>query len=170
MLEVRCFTWTCNGNLRKSKLLSWIIKFCWPVCCTGFNTVLFLFQLWHSVVLWLLPALLLHESSSNLNWVAKVHEPRNIEETYILTKGDNNPMDDRVLYNHGQHWLQRHHIMERAVGLRWHLCNKYSYLASYSTFYFMMNGVKSCGTGLRRHICRSANTIFFMYGYYISSI
>jgi hypothetical protein len=30
--------------------------------------------------------------------------------------GDNNPGDDRVLYAHGQMWLQRHHIMGRAVG------------------------------------------------------
>ncbi|KAF1870696.1 hypothetical protein Lal_00026296 [Lupinus albus] len=48
--------------------------------------------------------------------VHRVHEPNNNKETYLLTKGDNNPMDDRVLYNHGQHWLQRHHIMGRAVG------------------------------------------------------
>ncbi|XP_061363241.1 uncharacterized protein LOC133306881 [Gastrolobium bilobum] len=48
--------------------------------------------------------------------VIKVHERQDTEEMYILTKGDNNPMDDRVLYNHGQHWLQQHHIMGRAVG------------------------------------------------------
>ncbi|XP_019416141.1 PREDICTED: signal peptidase complex catalytic subunit SEC11C-like [Lupinus angustifolius] len=48
--------------------------------------------------------------------VIKVHEPNNVKETYMLTKGDNNPMDDRVLYNYGQNWLQRHHIMGRAVG------------------------------------------------------
>ncbi len=30
--------------------------------------------------------------------------------------GDNNMGDDRVLYAHGQMWLQRHHIMGRAVG------------------------------------------------------
>ncbi|XP_019414481.1 PREDICTED: signal peptidase complex catalytic subunit SEC11A-like [Lupinus angustifolius] len=49
--------------------------------------------------------------------VIKVHEPCKTEETYMLTKGDNNPMDDRVLYNHGQHWLQRQHIMGKAVGI-----------------------------------------------------
>ncbi|KAI4335745.1 hypothetical protein L6164_014357 [Bauhinia variegata] len=48
--------------------------------------------------------------------VIKVHERRDTGEIFILTKGDNNPMDDRVLYNHGQHWLQQHHIMGRAVG------------------------------------------------------
>ncbi|KAK7411206.1 hypothetical protein VNO78_02638 [Psophocarpus tetragonolobus] len=48
--------------------------------------------------------------------VIQVHERQDIDETYILTKGDNNPMDDRVMYNHGQKWLQQHHIMGRAVG------------------------------------------------------
>ncbi|KAF1892650.1 hypothetical protein Lal_00031921 [Lupinus albus] len=45
-----------------------------------------------------------------------VHEPSNVEETYMLTKGDDNPTDDSFLYNDGQHWLQRHHIMGKAVG------------------------------------------------------
>ncbi|KAK7327756.1 hypothetical protein VNO77_21847 [Canavalia gladiata] len=48
--------------------------------------------------------------------VIEVHQRKDIKETYILTKGDNNPADDRALYNHGQHWLQQHHIMGRAVG------------------------------------------------------
>ncbi|KAF7806376.1 signal peptidase complex catalytic subunit SEC11A-like [Senna tora] len=48
--------------------------------------------------------------------VIKVHERQDTGEAYILTKGDNNDMDDRVLYNHGQNWLQNHHIMGRAVG------------------------------------------------------
>ncbi|XP_029126910.1 signal peptidase complex catalytic subunit SEC11A isoform X2 [Cajanus cajan] len=46
-----------------------------------------------------------------------VHERHDIEETYILTKGDNNDVDDRVMYNRGQRWLQQHHIMGRAVGI-----------------------------------------------------
>lgn len=35
-----------------------------------------------------------------------------------MTKGDNNPMDDRQggLYADGQMWLQRHHMLGRAVG------------------------------------------------------
>ncbi|XP_028753839.1 signal peptidase complex catalytic subunit SEC11A-like [Neltuma alba] len=48
--------------------------------------------------------------------VIQVHERQDTGEAYILTKGDNNPMDDRFLYKHGQHWLQKHHIMGRAVG------------------------------------------------------
>ncbi|KAK7354281.1 hypothetical protein VNO80_19740 [Phaseolus coccineus] len=48
--------------------------------------------------------------------VIEVRERQNTEEAYILTKGDNNPSDDRVMYNPGQKWLQEHHIMGRAVG------------------------------------------------------
>ncbi|KAK7818152.1 uncharacterized protein LOC112008971 [Quercus suber] len=48
--------------------------------------------------------------------VIKVHERQDTGEVYILTKGDNNDDDDRVLYAQGQRWLQRHHVMGRAVG------------------------------------------------------
>ncbi|KAI9117424.1 hypothetical protein K1719_011590 [Acacia pycnantha] len=47
--------------------------------------------------------------------VIEVHERQDSGEAYILTKGDNNPGDDRGLYN-GLHWLQKHHIMGRAIG------------------------------------------------------
>jgi len=33
-----------------------------------------------------------------------------------LTKGDNNYGDDKVLYAQGQEWLNKRHIMGRAVG------------------------------------------------------
>ncbi|THU70933.1 hypothetical protein C4D60_Mb08t30210 [Musa balbisiana] len=48
--------------------------------------------------------------------VIKVHERHNTGEIQILTKGDNNNDDDRVLYAYGQLWLEQHHIMGRAVG------------------------------------------------------
>ncbi|XP_058082616.1 uncharacterized protein LOC131230703 isoform X2 [Magnolia sinica] len=48
--------------------------------------------------------------------VIKVHERQDTGEVDVLTKGDNNFGDDRLLYAHGQLWLQRHHIMGRAVG------------------------------------------------------
>ncbi|BFG40070.1 hypothetical protein CerSpe_263440 [Prunus speciosa] len=48
--------------------------------------------------------------------VIKVHERKDTGEVYVLTKGDNNEDDDRALYARGQHWLQRRHIMGRAVG------------------------------------------------------
>uniref|UniRef100_A0A804Q3X6 Phosphoprotein phosphatase inhibitors n=1 Tax=Zea mays TaxID=4577 RepID=A0A804Q3X6_MAIZE len=44
------------------------------------------------------------------------HERHDTVDSDILTKGDNNPGDDRVLYAHGQLWLQRQHIIGRAVG------------------------------------------------------
>lgn len=33
-----------------------------------------------------------------------------------LTKGDNNNLDDRQLYNPGQEWLNRHHVIGKAKG------------------------------------------------------
>ncbi|XP_076905014.1 uncharacterized protein LOC143560632 [Bidens hawaiensis] len=47
--------------------------------------------------------------------VIKVHEHED-GEVDVLTKGDNNPKDDRSLYAQDQMWLQRKHIMGRAVG------------------------------------------------------
>ncbi|OAY80080.1 Signal peptidase complex catalytic subunit SEC11C [Ananas comosus] len=75
--------------------------------------------------------------------VIKVHERKDTRDVYILTKvkkiqnapipllflclqqtnrhliessGDNNPVDDISLYPQGQFWLERHHIIGRAVG------------------------------------------------------
>ncbi|KAH1066519.1 hypothetical protein J1N35_031506 [Gossypium stocksii] len=48
--------------------------------------------------------------------VIKVHERQDTGEVDVLTKGDNNYGDDRLLYAQGQQWLHRHHIMGRAVG------------------------------------------------------
>ncbi|KAA3472922.1 signal peptidase complex catalytic subunit SEC11A [Gossypium australe] len=48
--------------------------------------------------------------------VIKVHERQDTGEVDILTKGDNNYGDDRLLYAQGQQWLHRHHFMGRAVG------------------------------------------------------
>ncbi|KAG0465718.1 hypothetical protein HPP92_019882 [Vanilla planifolia] len=47
--------------------------------------------------------------------VIKVHGAK-IRGGRCLSKGDNNFGDDRLLYAHGQLWLQQHHIMGRAVG------------------------------------------------------
>lgn len=35
---------------------------------------------------------------------------------YILTKGDNNQVDDRGLYNPGQLWIHREHIIGKVRG------------------------------------------------------
>uniref|UniRef100_A0A0C9QSP2 Signal peptidase complex catalytic subunit SEC11 n=1 Tax=Wollemia nobilis TaxID=56998 RepID=A0A0C9QSP2_9CONI len=48
--------------------------------------------------------------------VIKVHERADTGEVEVLTKGDNNFGDDRLLYADGQLWLQKQHIMGRAVG------------------------------------------------------
>lgn len=48
--------------------------------------------------------------------VIKVHEHRSDDAVDILTKGDNNYGDDRALYAPGQDWLNKEHIMGRAVG------------------------------------------------------
>ncbi|XP_078181872.1 uncharacterized protein LOC144575556 isoform X2 [Carex rostrata] len=45
-----------------------------------------------------------------------VHERKDTGEIDILTKGDNNPVDDVSLYSGGQLWLNRHHIIGRAKG------------------------------------------------------
>uniref|UniRef100_M8AUZ9 signal peptidase I n=1 Tax=Aegilops tauschii TaxID=37682 RepID=M8AUZ9_AEGTA len=48
--------------------------------------------------------------------VIKVYEHRDTGEIRILTKGDNNSMDDRFLYASGQLWLQPHDIIGRVAG------------------------------------------------------
>ncbi|GAV68338.1 Peptidase_S24 domain-containing protein, partial [Cephalotus follicularis] len=48
--------------------------------------------------------------------VIEVHELQDTRVADVLTKGDNNDVDDRILYAHGQDWLQQSHIMGRAVG------------------------------------------------------
>jgi hypothetical protein len=48
--------------------------------------------------------------------VIKVHDRRVGVQQDVLTKGDNNYGDDKVLYADGQSWLHREHIMGRAVG------------------------------------------------------
>ncbi|URE24693.1 signal peptidase [Musa troglodytarum] len=52
--------------------------------------------------------------------VITVHERHGTGEVQILTKGDSNYDDDRVLYARGQLWLEQHHIMGRAVGMACH--------------------------------------------------
>eukprot|EP01087_Luapelamoeba_hula_P010843 TRINITY_DN2890_c0_g1_i1.p1 TRINITY_DN2890_c0_g1~~TRINITY_DN2890_c0_g1_i1.p1 ORF type:complete len:123 (+),score=17.14 TRINITY_DN2890_c0_g1_i1:368-736(+) len=47
--------------------------------------------------------------------VVKVHEKPD-GSVELLTKGDNNPVDDRGLYPTGQLWLNRHHVIGRVKG------------------------------------------------------
>ncbi|KIY92643.1 putative Signal peptidase complex catalytic subunitSEC11A [Monoraphidium neglectum] len=46
---------------------------------------------------------------------------RDIPIVHRVIKGDNNHMDDRLLYNRGQEWLHMHHIVGRAVGFLPHV-------------------------------------------------
>ncbi|CAJ0955020.1 unnamed protein product, partial [Mesorhabditis belari] len=48
--------------------------------------------------------------------VIKVHEKAN-HDTKLLTKGDNNQVDDRGLYAAGQLWLNRTDVVGRAKGI-----------------------------------------------------
>ncbi|KAK8322031.1 hypothetical protein V6Z11_A12G143100 [Gossypium hirsutum] len=46
----------------------------------------------------------------------RVHEQRDSKEAEILTKGDANLYDDRMLCTSSNRWLQQKYIMGRAVG------------------------------------------------------
>ncbi|KAJ1965997.1 Signal peptidase complex catalytic subunit [Dipsacomyces acuminosporus] len=48
--------------------------------------------------------------------VMKVHTETKNGKQYLLTKGDNNLVDDRGLYNPGQLWIQRDEIIGRVKG------------------------------------------------------
>ena len=48
--------------------------------------------------------------------ILKVHQSRKDGEVELLTKGDNNRVDDRGLYAPGQLWLKREDILGKAVG------------------------------------------------------
>lgn len=50
--------------------------------------------------------------------VVTVHEKRETDTVNILTKGDNNDVDDRYgIYADGQIWLEQKHIIGRVMGL-----------------------------------------------------
>lgn len=44
--------------------------------------------------------------------VLEIHEKYDGKQ-YILTKGDNNPVDDRGMYSHGQMWITKEDIIGR---------------------------------------------------------
>ncbi|KAK9862135.1 hypothetical protein WJX84_008472 [Apatococcus fuscideae] len=71
----------------------------------------------------------------------KVHERVAAGEINILTKGDNNSQDDRVLYNEGQKWLDRSHIMGRVVGCLPHVGQVTIILNDYPKLKYLLIGV-----------------------------
>ncbi|CAM0137026.1 Signal peptidase complex catalytic subunit [Umbelopsis sp. WA50703] len=48
--------------------------------------------------------------------VIKVHDEAKTGKQYLLTKGDNNNIDDRGLYNARQMWIHKDHIIGKARG------------------------------------------------------
>ncbi|KAI9340100.1 signal peptidase I [Pilaira anomala] len=48
--------------------------------------------------------------------VLKVHESNSSKKEYILTKGDANPRDDRVLYDARQMWIHRENVVGKVRG------------------------------------------------------
>ncbi|KAJ1912474.1 Signal peptidase complex catalytic subunit [Tieghemiomyces parasiticus] len=48
--------------------------------------------------------------------VLKVHTDADTGKQLLLTKGDNNQGDDRVLYNRGQMWVKNEHVVGRVRG------------------------------------------------------
>ena len=59
----------------------------------------------------------------------------------VLTKGDNNYGDDRVLYAPGQDWLHREHIMGRAVGYLPHVGRVTIIMNDYPYVKYLLIGV-----------------------------
>jgi len=48
--------------------------------------------------------------------ILKIHKDDATGEEYILTKGDNNKVDDRALYNKDQLWVKRNEIIGKVKG------------------------------------------------------
>jgi signal peptidase len=76
----------------------------------------------------------LHERFAVCFFFTYVYRPNG--EVDILTKGDNNPVDDRGLYPPGQQWLNRKHIIGRAKG--YILTSLFSYHLSFLPFVGMV--------------------------------
>nr|CAG8464593.1 12426_t:CDS:2 [Entrophospora candida] len=51
--------------------------------------------------------------------VIKLHNKAQSDKQYILTKGDNNQVDDRGLYNKNQFWIHKEHLVGKISALCW---------------------------------------------------
>ncbi|ORZ03358.1 signal peptidase I [Syncephalastrum racemosum] len=66
--------------------------------------------------------------------VIKLHDVAETGKQYLLTKGDNNPRDDRGLYDHRQMWIHKEHVLGKVrgfvpyVGMLTILMNDYPWL------------------------------------------
>ena len=72
--------------------------------------------------------------------VMKVHEKQN-GKVEVLTKGDNNRVDDRGLYAPGQQWLEREDILGRARGTLRYLGMVTIILNDYPLLKYLLIGV-----------------------------
>ena len=72
--------------------------------------------------------------------ILEVHE-KGPGETLILTKGDNNRIDDRTLYAPGQNWLKKEDILGRAVGTLRYVGMVTIYLNDYPALKFVLVGL-----------------------------
>ncbi|KAI8588682.1 hypothetical protein BDZ88DRAFT_396936 [Geranomyces variabilis] len=52
--------------------------------------------------------------------VLEIHAAQNGSQ-YMLTKGDNNPTDDRTLYNRGQMWIRQEDVVGKVQGFLPHV-------------------------------------------------
>ncbi|KAJ3137609.1 Signal peptidase complex catalytic subunit S11C [Geranomyces variabilis] len=52
--------------------------------------------------------------------VLEIHAAQNGSQ-YMLTKGDNNPTDDRALYNRGQMWIRQEDVVGKVQGFLPHV-------------------------------------------------
>eukprot|EP00823_Brevimastigomonas_motovehiculus_P007850 TRINITY_DN7043_c0_g1_i1.p1 TRINITY_DN7043_c0_g1~~TRINITY_DN7043_c0_g1_i1.p1 ORF type:complete len:179 (-),score=29.78 TRINITY_DN7043_c0_g1_i1:13-549(-) len=71
--------------------------------------------------------------------VIEVHERGGDVE--ILTKGDNNQVDDRGLYNPGQHWLKREEVLGRSRGFLPYVGMVTIYLTDYPSIKYVLVGL-----------------------------
>jgi signal peptidase I len=73
--------------------------------------------------------------------ILEVHEDEDTHEVRLLTKGDNNPVDDRGLYNTGQMWLKPQDILGRCRGYLPYVGQATIYLTDYPLLKYIFLGV-----------------------------
>lgn len=72
------------------------------------------------------------------------HTPPTASQVEVLTKGDNNRVDDRGLYAPGQLWLQREDILGRARGTLRYLGMVTIILNDYPPVKYVLIGMCTC--------------------------
>ncbi|GAB5592339.1 Signal peptidase complex catalytic subunit [Umbelopsis nana] len=62
-----------------------------------------------------------HRDIPIVHRVIKLHDDAKTGKQYLLTKGDNNNIDDRGLYNARQMWIHKEHVVGRVKGFLPHV-------------------------------------------------